>query len=191
MHRSLNFVFWLEWRAKTLVIAIFESQKSGSLDQDYLGSFAMKIVEFVYVWWYFITVGCWKNRRESLEVSAEHVRVCFCMRTCLNVSFFLKQIEKKQHVQTSFRCVWANGNFSTEAAAVFFPWNVKGHSNRDVCASAHFSSQGGSKGPSLVQIGVKATGQETSSDFVVSFRFAVAKVGTWERRTVCLSGRFF
>ena len=60
----------------------------------------------------------------------------------------------------------------------FLPWNVKGHSNRDVCASAHFSSQGGSKGPSSVQIGVKATGQETSSDFVVSFRFAGAKVGT-------------
>ena len=72
----------------------------------------------------------------------------------------------------------------------FLPWNVKGHSNRDVCAPAHFSSQGGSKEPSLVQIGVKATGQETSSDFVVSFGSLEQKLEL-ERRTVCLSGRFF
>ena len=42
----------------------------------------------------------------------------------------------------------------------------------------------------MVQIGVKATGQETSSDFVVSFGSLEQKLEL-ERRTVCLSGRFF
>ena len=59
-----------------------------------------------------------------------------------------------------------------------------------MCASAHFSSQGGSNGPSLVQTRVKATGQETNSDFVVSFGSLEQKLEL-ERRTVCLSGRFF
>ena len=35
-----------------------------------LGSFTMKIVEFAYVWWCFITIGCWKNRWDEFGISA-------------------------------------------------------------------------------------------------------------------------
>ena len=136
MHRSLNFVFWLEWRAKTLVIAIFESQKSGSLDQDYLGSFAMKIVEFVYVWWYFITVGCWKNRREVWEFQPNTWEFVFAWEHVWTW-VFLKQIENKQPVQTSFRCVWANGNLSAEAAAVFFCPGMSKDIQTEMCVHPH------------------------------------------------------
>ena len=48
------------------------------------------------------------------------------------------------------------------------PWNVKGHSSRDVCAPAHFSSQGSTRAK-LGSNKSQSKGQETSSDFVVSF----------------------
>ena len=140
---------------------------------------------------------CWKNKGYELG-SFSRLRMpdafsFFCMSTEFQPHVFFETNRKQ--TTNLYKSVF--DVFERSAILVlkkqqqfFLPWNVKGHSNRDVCAPAHFSSQGGSKEPSLVQIGVKATGQETSSDFVVSFGSLEQKLEL-ERRTVCLSGRFF
>ena len=58
-----------------------------------------------------------------------------------------------------------------------------------MCAPAHFSSQGSTRAK-LGSNKSQSKGQETSSDFVVSFGSLEQKLEL-ERRTVCLSGRVF
>ena len=69
------------------------------------------------------------------------------------------------------------------------PGMSKDIQGRDVCAPAHFSSQGSTRAK-LGSNKSQSKGQETSSDFVVSFGSLEQKLEL-ERRTVCLSGRVF
>ena len=82
----------------------------------------------------------------------------------------LKQIENKQPVQTSFRCVCERRQFYLAEAVVvtFFFWCQKTLNREMHALSAHFSSQG-SKRAKLGSNKSQSKGQETSSDFVVSF----------------------
>ena len=104
--------------------------------------------------------------------------------------YFVLETNRKQTTCTnkfSMCFVETTVCFSRSCCDVFF--GVKRHATRDACAVAHFSSQG-SKRAKLGSNKSQSKGQETSSDFVVSFGSLEQKLEL-ERRTVCLSGRFF
>ena len=127
----------------------------------------MKIVEFVYVLVVFYHRWMLEEQTRSLGVSAEHVRVCFCMRTSLNVSFF--ETNRKQTTCTNkFSMCLPRDQFLFSRSWEESFFGVTRHATRDACAVAHFSSQG-SKRAKLGSNKSQSKGQETSSDFVVSF----------------------
>ena len=115
----------------------------------------------------------------------------FCTEVYLSMSFILclKQIENKQPVQTSFRCVLWRQQFDLAEAVVTFFLVSKDTQHEMHALSRIFSSQD-SKRAKLGSNKSQSKGQETSSDFVVSFGSLEQKLEL-ERRTVCLSGRFF
>ena len=84
----------------------------------------------------------------------------FCTEVYLSMSFyFVLETNRKQTTCTNqfsmFFFVKTTVRFSRSCCEVSFG-SVKRHPVRDACATAHFSSQGGSKEPSLVQTRVKA-----------------------------------
>lgn len=91
----------------------------------------------------------------------------FCMPTCLNVSFF--ETNRKQTTCTNkFSMCLPRYQFCLAEAEKRVFFGVRRHATRDACAVAHFSSQG-SKRAKLGSNKSQSKGQETSSDFVVSF----------------------
>ena len=158
-----------------IVIAIFE-KKVWWLTSSLMASLWELCNEGcgVLVLWRFVTFAG-RTRDTNLEVSAvwgcQMRLVFFCMSTEFQPHVF--ETNRKQTTnlyKPVFDVFWADGSFSAEIAAesFFLQWNVRRHSQRDACASAHFSSQGSTRAK-LGSNKSQSKGQETSSDFVVSF----------------------
>ena len=127
----------------------------------------------------------------DLEFQRCHEKFRFCTEVYLSMSFILclKQIENKQPVQTSFRCVLWRQQFGLAEAVVTFFWCQKTLNLRCMCNRTFFVSKG--EGSKRARLGSSRnqTAQETSlSTLFPSVRWS--KSWTWERRTVCLSGCF-
>ena len=142
--QELELCVWLEWRATTLVIAIFE-KKVWWLASSLMASLWELCNEGcgVLVLWRFVTFAG-RTRDTNLEVSAVwgcQMRLVFfaCPRS-FNLTFFFwnKSKTNNQFVQISFRCVWAVGNFSAEeAATVFFCPGMSKDIQTEMCVHPH------------------------------------------------------